>query len=477
MRLNLHLLLPEWILCGTLILTVLVEMAPLRRDGKQGNFLPALTSLGMGLAFLALLPFTKKIDVAFGGMFLLDPFSVFFKIFFTLTAIVIVQMSRPYFSGNTREREFLLVLICTLLGFFFLVSANDFLLLFISLEIVTLSFYILTAYAKGNLRSIEAGLKYLILGSLASAFFIYGVSLLYIETGSTSFPAVRETFLANPRNPLMLLGALMILTALGFKVAAFPFQFWVPDVYEGAPTPTVSFLAVASKAAGFAILMRIVFTVLASFESQRALLFSALAAMTLVYGNLGALVQTNIKRLFGYSSIGHAGYLLMGLAAGNTFGTSAILYYLVAYAFTTLSVFFVIALAGKYLQSDEMRAYNGLGQRSPFLAAVMFLALLSSAGVPPLAGFSGKFFILLAAVQGGLAWLALLGALSVAVSLYYYLRIVHAMYFEESLRDEALSLETSTQFLLLFLSAGILAVGLWQAPWVELTQNAVRFLF
>ncbi len=477
MNLNLVILFPEWILLGILLIMLFGELLTARYTVEEKKIVSQTALVGALLVFLSVLPFAGRIDDAFGGMFILDPFATFFKAFFALVAVVIIQMSREFFLKRLdKPGEFYLVIWSSLIGLFFLVSANDLLLLFISLEIVTLSFYILASYLKRDLISIEAGLKYLILGSLASAFFIFGVSLIYVAAGSTALPAVREFFVEQPTNRLFLLGVLMILSGVGFKVASVPFQFWVPDVYEGAPTPVVAYLSVGSKAAGFAIFMRLLFTVFIPFDSERMILFAALAAMTLLYGNLGALVQTNIKRLFGYSSIGHAGYLLIAIAVGQTVGNSALLYYLIAYAVTTLAVFLVITIASTKLESDQIEAYSGLAKRSPFLAGTMFLALLSSAGVPPLAGFFGKFLVLLAAVRGNLGWLALLGAIGVVIALYYYLSIIKVMYMEEAASDEPIAISPSSVILLGLLIAGILLVGIWQTPFYNFAQTAAHYL-
>lgn len=475
MNLNLPLLFPEAVATGILLILLLGEI--LKGRGVPQKISTASVALGSLLVFLSLLPFAGKIGSAFGEMFILDPLAIFFKGFFALTLFVVISISREYLRDRRRDGEFFLILWCSLIGLFFLVSANHFLLLFISLEIVTLSFYILAAYLKRDLLSIEAGLKYLILGSLASAFILYGVSELYIAGGSAALADIRIAFANDPSNRQMLLGILLILSGLCFKVAAVPFQLWVPDVYEGAPTPVVAYLAVGSKAAGFALLLRLLFTVFVAFDSQRILLFSVLAAMTLLYGNLGALVQTNLKRLLGYSGIGHAGYLLIGIAAGREMGTSAVIYYLIAYAFSNLTAFFVVTLAGRELGSDQISAYRGFAKRSPFLAAALFIALLSLAGVPPLAGFFGKFLILLAAAWSGLAWLALLGALGVAVSLYYYLSIVRMIYIEESTITDPIPVSVSVKFLLGVLILGIFLAGIWQAPFLHLARAAAHSLF
>ncbi|HXV27978.1 MAG TPA: NADH-quinone oxidoreductase subunit N [bacterium] len=481
MTLNLFLLFPEWIIFGLLVILLIGEMTVSKLSPSAASYsklTPVTAQIGSALVFLSVLPFAGRIDDALGGMFLLDPVATFFKAFFALTIFVVIATSREFFAASAeRSGEFFLTLWSSLLGFFFLVSANDLLLLFIAIEIITLSFYIMTAYRKHSLASVEAGIKYLILGSLASAFLIYGVSLIYLGIGSTSLPQIRDGFAAQPQNPLLLSGILMVFAGVAFKIAVFPFQFWVPDVYEGAPTPAVAFLSVGSKAAGFAVLLRLLFTVFTPLASMGGMLLAVLAAFTLIYGNLGAILQTNIKRLMGYSSIGHAGYLLIGIAAGKEIGTSAVLYYLQAYAVTTLAIFLILTIAGVKLQSDQIAAYRGLSKRSPFLAGALFLAFLSSAGVPPLAGFMGKFMVLLAAVKENLAWLALLGALGVAVSLYYYLSVVKVMYIDEPHHEEPLALSFSSKCLLAALCVGILLVGIWQAPFLYFAQNAARYLF
>lgn len=474
----LELLLPEILLLVFLVVLMVGEMLSFQQETSKKTFQTFVLSTGCLTVFIALLPLFRQITTAFGGMVIIDPFASFFKVIFIFAALIVIRMSWEFFRTRPEKSgEFLLILWSSLIGFFFLVSSNDFLMLFISLEIIALSFYIMTAYLKKQLISIEAGIKYLIMGSLASAFLIFGISLLYGAYGFTDFPSVRQAFTENPHSIPALLGFVLILSGLGFKIASVPFQLWVPDVYEGAPTPVVAFLSVASKSAGFAALLRVLYLVFPALNQQTTTLFSILALMTLVYGNLAALVQTNIKRLFGYSSIGHAGYILIGVAAGGFEGVNAVLYYLLAYAVTTLSVFFIITLAGNFLHNDRLESYKGLGKRSPFLAGTLFLALLSSAGVPPLAGFSGKFLVLLAAVKSHLIWLVLIGALGVAVSLYYYLNIVKIMYFEESEHQDQLPVSLASKSLLIILSLLILAVGLVQLPFLELTQNAAHYLF
>jgi NADH-quinone oxidoreductase subunit N len=475
---NFSLLIPELTAVGVLVLLLMKELAAGPRSSS-----PQLTSWftalgGVGLVLASLFWMTGKPGAGFNGTFVLDPLALFFKFFFTAIVFFVIFISREYFKGRAENAsEFLMILWSSLLGLFFLASANDFLLMFVALETFTLSLYILTAYAKREMSSIEAGLKYLVLGSLASAFIIFGVGLLFVATGSTSFLVIRDAFAAEPSSRLVLTGFLLVIAGLGFKIASVPFQLWAPDVYEGAPTPVVAYLSTASKAAGFLLLLRLLFTVFPDLEEKRGLLFSALAAMTLLYGNLGALVQTHIKRLFGYSSISHAGYLMIGLAVGTELGATSILYYLLVYAMGNLAAFMVIAVVGRQIGSDRIPTYAGLGKRAPFLAGVMFLSLLSLAGVPPLGGFFGKFMILLTAVRGNYAGLALLGSLLVAVSLYYYLNLVRVMYFDPASEETPLAVPGSCKLILILLSAGMIVAGLWQAPFFAAALQAAKSLF
>ncbi len=472
---DLMLLFPELILTAVLLIMTLLETLKGKSAGGRCFTLPfAGAWLGLGAVVL----FAGKTGSAFGGMFLTDTLSTFFKIFFITSVMIILPMSGAFFRDRKESfGEFLLILWASLIALFFLGSSNDLLVVFVTLETFTLALYALAAYLKRSLISIESGIKYLIIGSLASAFFIYGIAMIYFAAGTTSLPGVKEFFLAHPGNTLMTMGMLFIISGIGFKIASVPFQLWVPDVYEGAPSPVTAYLAVVSKAAGFALLLRLLNSAFFAFEGGRPLLFSVLAVMTMVYGNFGALMQTNIKRLFAYSGIAHAGYLLIGIASGTQFGTQAVIYYLIVYALSNLCAFWVITLVGRASENDRIDAYRGLAKKCPFLAGAFFISLLSLAGVPPLAGFFGKFLVLLAAVQSGLSWLALVGALGVAVSLYYYLSIVKTMYFEEPGAEHPVTVCMGSKIVLTVLMAAILLAGFWQAPFWDFAKYAVKSLF
>ena len=274
----------------------------------------------------------------------------------------------------------------------FLASADDFLVFFVSLETLSICLYIMTAYLRDNLSSIEAGVKYVVMGALSTAVFLFGLSFIYGATGSTSYFDIQSKLGTMASVPVpFVFGALLVVCSLGFKIAAVPFQLWAPDIYEGAPTPVAAFLAIGSKAAGFAALVRLMLTALAPISGRLMLLFAVLSALTILYGNLCAIPQTNIKRLLGYSSIGHAGYLLMGLAAFGNSGGEAVLFYLLSYLFSTGGAFLVLIAVASHVKTDEISELAGLSKRSPVLAAAMLVSLMSLAGVPPLSGFFAKF--------------------------------------------------------------------------------------
>lgn len=469
---DLLLILPELAIVVAVSALALFEIfLPVSSQRNRNKLNLAALSIVGGVSLLG----SRQLGAGFSGMIQVDSFSIFFKFLFLVCAAWVVVVKRDEPAGDTGA-EFYLLLWSAVLGMFFLVSSQHFIIFFISLELLTLSLYVLAAYTRTELRSIEAGLKYLVLGSLASAFLLYGMSLIYAAAGTLAFGELGALVWQGEISKLFLAGILLVLSALGFKVAAVPFQVWVPDVYQGAPTPVVAFLSVASKSAGFAALLRIFFGALGPLDSERRILFSLLASLTLLYGNLGALVQKDIKRLLGFSSIGHAGFLLVALASDREWGGTPLLYYLVAYAVSNLAAFLVVSKVEAAEKINRLEAYEGLSRRSPLLAGGMFLALLSLAGVPPLAGFFAKFFILLAAARSGLIGVVFLGALNVAISLYYYLSIVRVIYFEKPKAALPIALSLPSRALLLVLIAGIILVGIWQAPFFRLASQAALSL-
>ncbi len=395
-----------------------------------------------GLGFVLLFSFTDFAGpdgggAAFGGMFLQDGLALFFKRLFLVAAIVVLLLSVDFAdrlpAGIT---EYYALLLFALVGMMVAASANNFALLFVSVELITITFYVLVSFQRTRLLSLEAGVKYLILGGLSSAFLVFGIALVFGTTGHLDFDGVATFTHERPSEPLLQAGLLMVLLGLGFKIAALPMQLWAPDVYQGAPTPTTAFLAIGSKAAGFALLIRVVTFAFPDIAEAWHRLLISLAAVTILYGNLCAIPQRNLKRLLGYSSIAHAGYLLVGIAALSQSGQAAVLFYLGAYLFTVLAAFAVIAVAFRELPDEDLSGLVGLHRRSPLLAGALTLAMVSLAGIPPLAGFFGKFLLFKAAIEAGAAdpvyyWLVGVAVVGVVISLYFYLGVVRAIYWTE----------------------------------------------
>jgi len=341
---------------------------------------------------------------------------------------------------------------------------------------------VLTGFQRGRLVSLEAGVKYLILGALSSAFLVFGIALVWGTTGRLNFNELAAVAAQFETNKIFLIGVLFVLVGLGFKIAAVPFQIWVPDVYQGAPTPTTAFLAVGSKAAGFVLLLRVLFTALPDVAKHWAGLLIVISGITILYGNLCALPQRNMKRLLGYSSIAHAGYLLLGVAALSATGQTALLYYLAGYLFTVLAAFIVICVVMRHLESEDIPALAGLNRRSPLLATTMTLAMMSLAGIPPMAGFFGKFLLLKAVIAQGstnpgyycLAFTALAG---IVISLYYYFGVVRAIYWSKDVPDlTPIRLSGPIKFSVCVCIAGMFWLGLFPSVVLNLATEAVKVL-
>lgn len=471
---------------AVLVLGLAVLLIDLWTPVERKRFLGYGAAAGLGLILLYSFVRVRAGDAqtAFGGMYVLDSLALFFKQFF-LIAGIIVTLTAVEFADRIEAgiSEFYSLITFALAGMMFAASANDFTMLFVSMELITVTFYVLTSFQRGRLISLEAGIKYLILGALASAFLVYGIAFIYGTAGTMKFSVLADEAASLSNQPLFLLGLLLVVTGLGFKIAAFPLQIWAPDVYQGAPTPTAAFLAVGSKAAGFVLLWRVLFYAVPQVTGQWTNLLIIMAAVTILYGNLCALPQRNLKRLFGYSSIAHAGYLLLGIAAmavdvrNVAPGGSAVLYYLSGYLFTVLGAFAVICLVMRQTDADDISALAGLSQRSPLLAAVMTLAMVSLAGIPPLAGFFGKFLLLKAALEHGAAnhgFYCLVGVavVGVVISLYYYLGVVRAIYWSSEPADvSAIRIPVIQRLVLYVCIGGMLYLGLFPSRLVRFTTR------
>jgi NADH-quinone oxidoreductase subunit N len=455
--------------------------APARR--RLGYVAAAGVAIILTYSFWAVHVPVGEIRYAFGHMYALDGLALFFKRFFLLAALIVLLMSVE-FSDELQSgvAEFYALVLFALAGMLFASSANDFALLFVSLELITVTFYVLTSFQRGRLTSLEAGVKYLIIGALSTAFTVFGIALVYGMTGKFNFGELASVAAQFSDNRIFLFGLLLVLVGLGFKIAAFPFQIWAPDVYQGAPAPATAFLAVGSKAAGFALLLRVLFTAVPVITRQWTDLLITLSAITILYGNLCAIPQRNVKRLLGYSSIAHAGYMLLGIAAMSHAGQSAILYYLSGYLFTVLGAFSVICLVMKQLEGEDVAFLAGLNQRSPLLALTMTLAMVSLAGIPPLAGFFGKFLLLKSVLEQGanhhayyvLAFIALTG---VVISIYYYFGIIRAIYWSRDVSDlSPIRLSRPVYMLIYGCVAGMFYLGLFPGALVTWSAKVVTVL-
>ncbi len=452
-----------------------------------------LAMAGVVVAFVLNLAVYNTEGIAFYGMFRADPFSAFLNIVVLLAVFISILMSIDYIKRTGIERgEYYVLMLFTTAGIMLMGHANDLIVVFVGLELLSIPLYILAAFRYPDSKSEESGMKYLILGAFASAFFVYGAALIYGATGTTSLPGIFAAINAGIlneiaiSNTLLVMGAGLVLVGLGFKVAAVPFHMWTPDVYEGAPTPVAAFMSVGAKIGGFAALLRIMIVsvpvVVSVAEAQPnanwQLTVALIAAATLIIGNFTALAQTNIKRLLAYSSIAHAGYILMAVAAAGTAGigdqaAQAMLVYLMAYMFTNLGAFGVaMAIERSDGTGTDIEDFVGLGRSKPGLALIMAFFMLSLAGIPLTAGFMGKWLVFMSTIEAGLIWLAVIGVLTSVISAYYYVRIIVNMFLRDGAGDPA---EGETQYLswgIYVAFAGTLILGVLPFLVVNLT-NAV----
>ena len=477
MQLDVRLLLPEIALASFAILVILLDLVI-----TQKRPLILLSILGI----LASANFTLQLagedngGTSFFGMLVVDDFAVVFKFIFLLSTLLIILASVQYtrrFPALQGEYYALLLLACA--GMMLMVSSGDFVLLYLSLELTGISLAVLAGFLKDG-RSGEAGMKFLLLGAISSAVLLYGMAVFLGLTGTTNIrqmaPLLVQGFQVN-RLPIML-GIVLLMAGFGFKMATVPFQMWVPDVYQGAPTPVTAFLSVASKAAGFAVVLRVFHNALGQepLTVDWAAAFAVLSALTMTLGNVVAIQQQDIKRLMGYSSIAQAGYLLVGVAVVPQIGTSGVLFFLVSYTVTNLGAFIAIIALSERLNSDLIADYAGAWQRSPFLAMALGICLLSLTGVPPTAGFFAKLFIFNAGVQQGLLWLVFIGVVNSVVSAYYYIGVIKAMFLGVARVEEPIPAPAPLALALVIATAGTLLLGIFPGPAMDVAAAAASSL-
>src|SRR5262245_11852380 len=461
-------ILPELVLTGGSLLLLIIDVLLPKRG--SGGVLAWVTVLVLGATAIALLPFISKHTVVAGGLLAVDQFALFFKVVFLFAAAVTVLISIPYLEveGVRSPGEYYFLILCATLGMMIMASGIDLITIFIGLETMAVSFYILAGFIKPSQRSNEAAVKYFLLGAFSLGILLDGMSLMYGLSGTTNLRQMAPILARIDTDPRLILAVILVVAGVGFKIAAVPFHMWAPDVYEGAPTPITAFLSVGSKAASFAMLLRIFVVGLGAMTPDWQLMFYVLSIATMTIGNFAAVTQSNLKRMLAYSSIAHAAYGLMGVvaaAAGSRDGITATLIYLMVYAFMQLGAFGVIVLLRRQdVAGDELKDFSGLHFRNPYAAFAMLLFMLSLGGIPPTAGFMGKFWLFKAAVDAGLYPLAVIGVLNSAVSLYYYIRVVVFMY----LKPETTGSEPTTSVGLALALAAAVAVTIVLGVYPEL---------
>ncbi len=471
-------ILPEILL---LVLAIIILMVDIAGKKSTERALGWLAAAGLAIILIATVLFSKPNPddpFVFGGMLRYDGPAFTFTLLLLFAATIAAIVSSGVQKIANRG-AFFTILVTATLGMVFMAASADVIMLFLAFETASISLYVLAGFLKGDDESTESGMKYFLFGAVISAVMLYGFSLLYGFTGTTNIYAMADAMNAGELSPWVI-GALAILVLAGFsfKIAAAPLHFWTPDVYQGAPTPITAFISTASKAAGFMVLMRFMLAVFPAIEDQWALLLAIVAAATMTIGNLLAIPQTNIKRMLAYSSIAHAGYILIGVVAISAFGTAAAMFYLLAYIVTNLAAFTVVILFARSAGSDEIADYAGLSRRSPWLAMALLVAFLSLGGMPPLAGFVGKFYVFAAAVQSGWIWLAFVGVINAIIGLYYYLTVLKVVYLYRS-DDEDVRIEVPRLYVvgLAVCVGAIILIGIMSSPWLEWSLKAAQSWF
>ena len=473
-----YLLSPEISMAGIAVLVILADLFIERK-----NLLAPLATLLLGIPLGFTIVLWGEQDTAFNGFFIVDNYAVFFKLLFIGVAGMAAMASQSAASRFPRfQGEYYALVLFATSGLMLLSGTGELLTIYVSLELSTLSAIALVTFFKDQ-RSTEAGAKYLVLSGVSSGLMIYGMAFIFGFTGETELGEIARAVgsVGLLDQPGLLVGVVLLVAGFGFKISAFPFHMWVPDVYQGAPTPITAFLSVASKAAGFALLLRVFYAAFPGLVLDWSMLFAVLAVITMTVGNLTAMFQQDIKRLLAYSAVAHAGYILIGVAAvaarapgSEALGPQGVLFYLGGYAFTNLAAFFVVIAVDHRLRSNQIDDYAGLGKRAPLLAALLAIALISLTGLPPTVGFWGKLYVFNAAVNADLVWLAVAGGINSTISAYYYLRVVKTMFMSPAKSEEPITAAPSMAVPLLLTTAGVLFFGFAPGFLLDFAVNAVK---
>jgi len=473
-------ILPEILILVVATLILIVE--PFWKEERRRN-VGWLTAGGLFASLIICLLFARPSEpvAVLGGMVRFDWLGFFFKMLFMFagaaTALLLMDNEKVGYRG-----EAYLLMLASLLGMNLMASSADLVMLYLSIETTSIPLYILSGFMLSDDRSTEAGLKYLLYGAMASAIMLYGFSLLFGFAGTTNIYELATMVASGSNSLLMILGVIfLLLVGLGFKASVVPFHFWAPDVYQGAPTPVAGFLSTASKAAGFAVLVRLFFVAFPNFSQSWTLIFAVIATVTMTVGSLLALPQTNLKRLLAYSSIAHAGYVMIGVVSFSVLGAASVVFYLAAYILTNLLAFGIVMAVSRIIGSDDVKDYSGLSRRNPGLALMMLAAFLSLAGMPPFGGFVAKVFVFAAGVQAGYVWLVIVGILNSIIGVYFYLNVLKYVYlFRMPNQDEEqhpVPLTRPYAIALVALVVGVVLVGTLFAPWFSWSNAAAVNLF
>ncbi len=418
---------------------------------------------------------------SFSDMFVVDNYSVFFNLVFLFSTAIVILMSENFIKQEgVNYGEYYTLLLFATVGMMLMAGGADLLTIFLGLEIMSISLYVLAGFTRDKVRSNEASLKYFLLGAFVTGFLLYGIALLYGATGTTNLKGIAAFIAENSglSNPMIIAGASLLIIGFGFKIACVPFHKWSPDVYEGSPTPVTAFMSVGPKAAAFAVFLRVFFVALPGLEQKWSIILWVLAVLTMTVGNLVAISQTNIKRMLAYSSIAHAGYALVAIIVGGEFGIASLLFYMLAYTFMNLGAFAVIIVLGrKGEENANIEDFSGLGYKHPLLAVAMCIFMFSLAGIPPLIGFIGKFYIFSAAIKSGFLLLAIIGMINSVISVYYYLRVTVVIYMKKPIREFApLSLSPLIIFAIIITICGTIYFGIFPSKMIAFAQkSAVLF--
>jgi NADH-quinone oxidoreductase subunit N len=470
---------PELVLTGFALLILLIS-AFVR--GERRGFLGYTALVGVIGALISLYWGIGREASAFSGMVNLDPFSFFFKVMIGIIALLTILASLGYAKreGIDFGEYYVLVLFATV-GMMLMASGANLLIIFLGLEVMSISIYVLAGIMRDDARSVEAAFKYFLLGAFTSAFLLYGIAMTYASTGTLDLGGIGRVLTERTwinGLPILITGLALLIVGFGFKIALVPFHMWTPDVYEGAPTSITAFMATGVKAAGFAAFVRVFLYALPTLQGCWTEIMWILSVATMTVGNIIALSQTNIKRMLAYSSIAHAGYILVAFVAGNELGQSSILFYLLAYVFMNIGAFTVVIMLGKKGEENTLISdYAGLGLQHPLLAVAMAIFMFSLAGVPPMAGFMAKFYVFSAAVKAGYYWLAVIGVLNSAVAAYYYLRVLIYMYFRDAEKELTVGSFSPAAVLAIIISVwGVLHIGILPSTFLALAKRSIQFL-